>query len=81
MIARPETPKAETIFGIEIKGDTIALLSPSRNDDVISLIKPMKYNWNGYRWQRTPGILAGRIEDRAVELGCKLLAAGFTTRS
>lgn len=47
-----------------------------KNDKFRSIVKSLDYTWNGV-WQRKIGLTNGPIEDRVVELGNKLLNAGF----
>lgn len=78
MIAKPPNPKTETIYRITIttSHNQVNLVSPARNDEMISLVKSLGYTWHG-SWRRIIDSLAGNVEDRAAELGCNLLANGF----
>lgn len=48
-----------------------------KNDTFITLVKSLGYSWNKKYWYRNIGIKAGKAEDRAAELGNKLLGAGI----
>ena len=47
-----------------------------KNEDFIAIVKKLGYKWNGV-WERHLTEMTGPYEDRAAELGNKLLSAGF----
>lgn len=48
-----------------------------KNSTFIKIAKELKFKWNGERWQRDIKETTGTKEDRAAELGNKLLNEGF----
>lgn len=75
-IVRPPNVKSETIYKIVTEGNQVKLISPSPNEDIITIARSLGYSWQGV-WQRYVDFLAGTVEDRAIELGCHLLVNGF----
>lgn len=51
-----------------------------RDDDFIEIVKSFGYKWNGSVWGKTITEYTGNAEDRAAELGNKLLCSGFTVQ-
>lgn len=56
--------------------DNIIKAYYEKNDTFISVVKDLRYKWNGV-WERKIGSLDGTVEDRAAELGNDLLINGF----
>lgn len=78
---RPETPLTETVAEIKIISDHIEIKFPEKREDFRQVVKMQNgYHWNENHWQRTITNFSGPIEDRAAEIGRKLLAAGFIIR-
>lgn len=48
-----------------------------KNSDFIEIVKKIGYHWNGEYWYKKINETTGSMEDRAAELGNKLLNAGF----
>lgn len=48
-----------------------------KNDTFRKIVKSLKYTWNGNEWERDINERTGTSEDRAAELGNKLLNAGI----
>lgn len=77
----PESPVSKLVTEIAIKDDVVAATLAEKNEDFRQLIRyELNYAWSGTCWQRTIRPTAGTIEDRAAELGHRLLAAGFPIR-
>ncbi len=75
----PEKAVSNLVAEITIKGDTIEIHYPERNEDFRVLLKKLGYKWeNG--WTRKIAEITGSAVDRAAEVGNKLLAAGFPIR-
>ncbi|PRR85513.1 hypothetical protein [Clostridium luticellarii] len=51
-----------------------------KNEDFRLLVKSLGYSWEDGVWERSIGETTGYAEDRAAELGNKLLNAGFPIR-
>ena len=51
-----------------------------KNDDFINIVKGLGYKWNGFSWSKTITEYTGSADDRASELGNKLLLSGFTVQ-
>lgn len=78
---RPESPKTETVAEIAIDGEAITVAFPEKRDDFWQIIKPgLRFEWAGRHWRRPIPVTAGPIQDRAAEVGHRLLAAGFIVR-
>lgn len=78
---RPEQPKTETVAEIRITPDgKIEVEFPEMNEAFRKLIRfELGYTWTGSVWRRIAGLF-GTAQDRAVETGHRLLAAGFPIR-
>ena len=77
----PETPVTQLVTTISITEDTISAVYPERNDIFRQIIRfGLGYSWSGSAWKRKIGKLAGKIEDRAAELGHQLVSKGFPIR-
>lgn len=78
---RPGKPITETVAEIRIIADHIEVKFPEKREDFWRIIKKGSgYRWEGTHWQRTITKFSGPIEDRAAEIGRKLLAANFVIR-
>lgn len=51
-----------------------------KNDDFISIVKDIGFRWDGVVWYKEITEYTGRQEERAAELGNKLLLDGFTVQ-
>ena len=76
-IVRPQTPVTETIAKIQIEGDVLRVIFPERIEKFRQTLKSKDFQWGGTSWYREVGMKAGKIEDRAVEIGNLLLNEGF----
>lgn len=66
---------------VVIKKHGNKLMAEYVKDDLFRVIvKELKFSWNGENWFRNITECEGNIEDRAAELGHKLLTSGFTVR-
>lgn len=75
----PEKPVSSLVAEISIKGDTVEVNYPERNESFRQIMKNHGFEWKP-GWKRTIGKYNGSIQDRAAEIGNKLLAAGFPIR-
>ena len=71
----PENKITNAAVEIKIETDKITVFF-EKNETFITVVKSLNYKWEGI-WKRTINELTGSAEDRAAELGNKLLAAGF----
>lgn len=72
----PTETKHDKPVKIEIIDNDISIVY-EKNYEVINLVKSLKYKWNGAKWHKKINEMNGAVEDRAAELGNKLLLAGF----
>ncbi|MGG1673965.1 hypothetical protein ACIFOE_25730 [Paenibacillus sp. NRS-1783] len=80
-VARPENPKSETIVDIRVVGSIIEVTMKERRDDFYDLIKyKLKCTWSSHRWERRISMANGTVEDRAAEIGHRIMHAGFIVR-
>lgn len=77
MLVRPDHPKTTTAAIITFGGETVSVYFPEIIESFNELVKSLRYRWRKPYWQRTITTRAGTIEDRAAELGHRLLAANF----
>lgn len=71
----PENKITDGIVEIKVFEEKIEVIF-EKNDKFREIVKNLRYSWNG-RWERKINELTGSAEDRAAELGNKLLNAGF----
>jgi hypothetical protein len=74
----PENKITDGVVEIEVKGDTIKAIF-EKNEEFRLIVKSLGYEWDGV-WKRIIKKTNGSVEDRASELGNKLLNAGFPIR-
>lgn len=80
-VVRPAEPKTETIAELLIVGSELHVTFPEKREDFRETAKKqLGMTWGDGYWKRTIGSMAGAIEDRLVEAGHRLLAAGFVVR-
>lgn len=72
---RPENAVTEVVAEITVKSDKITVKF-EKNDKFREIVKALKFEWTGV-WEREIDEFNGSAEDRAAELGNKLLNAGF----
>jgi hypothetical protein len=80
---RPEKVRTETVAEININEDTISVTFSEKREDFWKLVKRrLSFQWNklNSRWERKMNNYSGTVQDRAVELGHKLLSNGFCIR-
>lgn len=75
----PERPISNLVAEISVKDDIIEVHYHERNDYFRQIMHQCNLKWDG-KWVRKVGKLNGSIQDRAAEIGNKLLAAGFPVR-
>jgi hypothetical protein len=74
---RPAETISEEIAAIQVRGNEIATRLPHADDRFAAVVKGLSYRWDGQFWTRIIRKFAEPVSDRAVELGVRLLAAGF----
>ena len=74
---RPAEPISEEIAVIEARVNTVSCRLPHADERFCEVVKGLGYRWGGMWWTRIIGKFAEPLSDRAVELGVRLLAAGF----
>jgi hypothetical protein len=82
-MVRPETPITETVAEIRITDKAIEVIFPEKREDFRQVVRfGLGYSWNKDKscWLKVLGLKTGSAQDRAVEIGNKLLAAGFSVR-
>lgn len=77
---RPEEPRTETVAEISISQGTIYVDFPEKRESFRACMRKLWFNWSGSRWQRTPGKLAGAVEDRVAETAAYLLDLNYIVR-
>jgi hypothetical protein len=76
----PENKKKDIVAEINIKNDKVSVYYP-KDDDFYNIVKKeLNYKWNDSEWVKTISFRTGSKEDRAAELGNKLLNNGFPIR-
>ncbi len=80
MTIRPSEPVTNLVTEIRIKDDVVTARLPERNEEFRLLLRGLRFSWKNGCWQRKTNELIGSPQDRAAELGIKLLAAEFPIR-
>jgi hypothetical protein len=80
MTIRPSEPVTNLVTEIRIQDDVVTAKLPERNEEFRLLLRDLRFSWKGGCWQRKTNELIGSPQNRAAELGIKLLAAGFPIR-
>ena len=76
-IIRPQNAITETIAKMKIEGNILRVIFPERVEKFRQILKSKDFQWGGASWYREIGMKAGKIEDRAAEIGNLLLNEGF----
>lgn len=64
---------------VKITGDeSVVKVSYEKNDELISVVRELKFRWDGSAWKRYLDESTGLFVDRASELGNILLSKGFS---
>lgn len=71
-----ESGVAEIVYNVEHNEISAKYV---KNDRFIKIVKELGYEWSGV-WKKKMSEYTGNIDDRAAELGNKLLNAGFTVK-
>lgn len=74
----PKSCEQKVVAEIKIKNDKVSVLY-EKNEDFISIVKSLGYKWDGI-WEKKIKETTGTAEERAAELGNKLLNKGFPIR-
>lgn len=75
----PENSVSNLVAEISIKNNTIQVSFPERNETFRQIMQENNFEWNS-GWFRKISKFNGTVEDRAIEIGNKLLTAGFPIR-
>lgn len=77
-IVYPENTKDKAVAEIQVRPDRVAVRYP-KNERFRLIVKELGYDWdrNSSSWVKTIKETTGSAEERAAELGNKLLNAGF----
>lgn len=76
-VIRPISPLTETVARLRSVGNIIQIEFPEKRDDFGKIVKTFGGIWQRPYWEREIGNLAGDPAERMIELGHKLLSAGF----
>lgn len=76
-VIRPVSPLTETVARLQLVGDTIKIDFPEKRDDLRKVVKAFGCIWQRPNWERQIGPRAGDPTERLIEVGHKLLSAGF----
>ena len=74
---RPAEAVSEEIAVITVHGPCISTVLPHADERFTATVKGLRYRWDGGQWSRVIMKFAEPVSDRAVELGVRILAAGF----
>lgn len=75
----PEKRQTDSVVTIDF-GKDYASASFEKNEAFRKIVKDLGFTWNGSAWEKEISETTGSAEDRAAELGNKLLNAGFPIR-
>lgn len=78
---RPVAEITATIAEIRVIGERIEILFPEKREDFRQLVRfDLGYAWSGRAWGRVITACSGPLADRVIEVGHRLLSAGFPIR-
>lgn len=77
VVIRPVSPLTETVARLRLAGDTIQVDFPEKREDFGKVVKSFGCIWQRPYWERQIGKRAGDPTERLIEIGHKLLNAGF----
>lgn len=77
---RPENPRTETIAEFSVASGTFYVDFPEKRESFRTCMHEHDLKWNGSRWYRTPGPLAGKFEDRVAQTAAALLDLRYVVR-
>jgi len=75
----PQNAVSNLVAEISIVGNTLMVKYPEYNEKFREIMRKHDFKWS-HGWSREIKPINGTIQDRAVEIGNKLLAAGFPIR-
>lgn len=72
----PENFNHNPLVKIELTRDKVKMKS-AKDETIIDLVRSLGYKWNGETWEKVINYRNAPAEDRAAELGNKLLSLGY----
>ena len=79
MILKPEDGRKAVVCEITIKDDCVTVKS-EYDPDMPPVVKKYGFKWNGKTWKKDITFRNAPADERAVEIGNKLLCAGFPVK-
>lgn len=76
---KPETVTKNGIVKIKVKNNIVQIIYV-KDDELISIVKKMKYRWDGTCWGKNITEFTGSGSNCAAAIGNKLLASGFSVQ-
>lgn len=74
---QPKEKKYDTVAEIKVTDDKVSVYYPKNQEFYDIVKKQLGFKWSGSCWEKKISFRTGPAEDRAAELGNKLLNAGF----
>ena len=78
-IVEPENKTSTTVCEINATENEVTVRS-AKDQGVIDLVKAQGYKWNGSVWRKEITVTTGSAEDRLIEIGNRLLVAGYPVK-
>ena len=79
-IVEPENKISTTVCEINAT-ETEVIVRSAKDQGVIDLVKSCGYRWNGSVWRKEITVTTGSAEDRLIEIGNRLLVAGYPVKA
>lgn len=79
-VLEPENKKSNTVCEVRATKTEVTVRS-AKDQGVIDLVKAQGYKWNGSAWRKEITVTTGSAEDRLIEIGNRLLVAGYPVKS
>lgn len=74
---QPKEKKYDTVAEIKVTDDKVSVYYPKNQEFYDIVKKQLGFKWSGSCWEKKISFKTGSAEERAAELGNKLLNAGF----
>lgn len=78
-ILEPENKTSTTVCEASATKNEVTVRS-AKDQGVIDLVKAQGYKWNGSVWRKEITVTTGSAEDRLIEIGNRLLVAGYPVK-